>query len=68
MTSEENVEYASMFTDIQTYYQEASCQFITGVLDIESADWDNYLQVMHDMGLARCTEIRQAALDRYLAR
>lgn len=69
LTSDESVELASMYADIQTYYQEASCQFITGVLDIENdADWENYVNVIEGMGIERCVEIRQAALDRYLAR
>lgn len=68
MTSDESTELASMYTDIQTYYKEASCQFITGVLDIDSDDWNNYVEVIKGMGIDRCVEIEQAALDRYLVR
>ncbi len=69
LTNEESVERASMYTDIQTFYQEASCQFITGVLDISSdEDWEYYISTIEGMGLDRCVEITQAALDRYYAR
>lgn len=68
MTQEESKEYASLYTDIQTYYREASCQFITGVLDIDGTDWDAYLNVIDGMGIDRCVELKQAALDRYLER
>ena len=68
MTQEESKEYASLYTDIQTYYREASCQFITGVLDIDGTDWDDYLNVIDGMGIDRCVELKQAALDRYLER
>lgn len=69
LTSEENVEFASHNTDINTYVQEASSQFISGVLDIDGgADWDNYMKTIEDMGYKRCVELQQAALDRYLQR
>ena len=41
---------------------------ITGVLDIDSDDWDNYVEVIKGMEIDRCVEIEQAALDRYLVR
>lgn len=67
MTAEESQERANMYTDIQSYVLEASTQFITGVKDINT-EWDGYISTINGMGLERCVEITQAALDRYLAR
>ncbi|MCF0128122.1 MAG: extracellular solute-binding protein [Pseudobutyrivibrio sp.] len=68
LTSEENQELASYYTDIQTYFLEASSQFISGVLDVDGADWDTYMQNLKSMNVDRCVEIKQAGLDRYLSR
>ena len=68
LTREENVEFASSYTDIQTYVKEASNQFISGVLDVSGADWDEYIKTLEGMNLARCVELKQAGLDRYLER
>lgn len=68
MTNEENREFASLYTsNIQTYAAEKITQFITGVNDINT-EWDNYVSTIKDLGIDRCIEIKQAALDRYLAR
>lgn len=67
-TSEESKELAFIYTDIQTYVNECSNKFITGVLDINGADWDNYKANVESMNIARCIEIKQAALDRYKVR
>lgn len=69
LTSEENVEFTSHNANISTYFKEASNQFISGVRDIENDDdWNDYISTIEDMGLERCIELKQAALERYLAR
>lgn len=67
MTSEENQEYASIFTNITTYSKEKITQFITGIADINT-EWDGFVSTINDLGIERCIELRQAALDRYLNR
>lgn len=67
MTSEENQEYASIFTNITTYSREKITQFITGIGDINT-EWDGFVSTINDLGIERCIELRQAALDRYLNR
>ena len=67
MTSEENQEYASLYTDISTYTKENMSKFITGVRDINS-EWDDYVDTIQNLGIDRCIEITQTALDRYMAR
>lgn len=67
MTSDENREYASIYSNIQTYSNERVTQFITGVHDINT-EWEDYVNTINDFGIDRCIEIRQSALDRYLQR
>ena len=38
-----------------------------GELNFED-DWDDFVQELKDMGLERCVELKQAALDRYYER
>lgn len=67
-TSDESKELASIYTDIQTYVNECTNKFITGVLDINGSEWDTYLSNVQSMNIARCIEIKQAALERYKVR
>jgi len=66
-TSEEGAEYSKIFSDIETYVAEYTVNCIMGVNDIEST-WDDYVSMMNQMGLAKATEIQQAALTRFLSR
>ena len=66
-TSDESRERAKLVAEINTYMQEKTVAFITGVSDIDS-EWDSYIQTLNDLGLARAIEITQAALDRFNAR
>ena len=65
MTAEEGNEYNTIFVDIETYVQEMSVQFIMGTMDIES-NWDTYVSTIESMNIARCIEIKQASVARYL--
>ncbi len=66
MTSDENSEYASMYSDIETFVQEANAQFIMGQKSLD--EYDDYRQSLVDMGIEDCIALQQAALDRYYAR
>ena len=63
-TSEEAKELGEIVNNINTFISERTTQFITGVMDINT-EWDNYIQTINDMNLARAIEINQAALDRF---
>ena len=65
-TSEEGTEFASLYTDIETYVQECNVKFIMGQMSLD--DYDSYRDTLTQMGIDRCIELRQAALDRYNAR
>jgi putative aldouronate transport system substrate-binding protein len=66
MTSDEGTESASIYTDIETYVQECNVKFIMGQMSLD--DYDSYRDTLRSMGIERCIEIRQAALDRYNSR
>ena len=66
MTTEESEEYNSMAGDIITFAQENFLRYITGEKPI--SELGDFVSTCEEMGLARCTEIQQAALDRYYQR
>ena len=66
-TSDESKELASITSDITTYVNESTTQFITGVLDINT-QWDEYVANIEGLNIARAVELKQAALDRFNAR
>lgn len=63
-TAAESDEYASTIGDIETRADEQIVRFVIGELNFES-DWDDFVQELKDMGLERCVELKQDALDRY---
>ena len=66
MTTEEGTEYASKYTDIETYVQECNVKFIMGQMSLD--DYDSYRETLKSMGIERCIELQQAAYDRYSSR
>lgn len=66
MTAEEGEDYMDTYSDIETYLNERILRIITGVDSIDT--WDSVLAEIESMGIQDCIAIKQAALDRYLAR
>jgi len=66
MTAAEGQEYALIFSECQTYILEKVTSFIIGSSPMD--EWDEFLQQLENMNLDRCTEIKQASLDRYFGR
>ena len=62
-TKEEARERATLVTDIKSYVEQMTTQFITGEADLES-DWDTYVKTLENMKLSRWVEIDQTAYDR----
>ena len=56
---------ASLWSEIQTYTDEAVLQFITGARPI--TDFDDFVAQVKNMGIAELVEIEQAATDLYFA-
>ena len=66
-TADEATEVSSISTNIDTYVSESFVSFVDGTLSLDK-DWDSYVSHINDMDLAKLTELRQAALDRYYKR
>ncbi|WP_168119514.1 extracellular solute-binding protein [Paenibacillus sp. HB172176] len=56
-------EFNFLQINITNYIEENALQFITGQKSL-SADWDNYLQGLRDLKIARYIEIMQDAYDK----
>ena len=65
LTSDENVEASSLYSDILTYVATSVLQFINGDLDInDDTVWLNYVSTVESMNLSDLTSIVQTAYDR----
>ena len=62
LTVDEQEEYVSYSTDLETYAEETVLQFITGQKSLD--EYDEFVETLHDMGLTRMTEIYQEVYDR----
>lgn len=66
MTEDESAEYANLYGDIQTIVLEYTCGLIMGERSL--SEYDKFVQDLNNLGIGRCIEIQQAALNRYNAR
>jgi putative aldouronate transport system substrate-binding protein len=66
MSVEETEEFNSIYSDISTYLDENAARFIIGDLPLSS--FDSFRSDLEAMGIDRCIELEQAALDRYLTK
>lgn len=64
MTTKEQEEYNSIYSDIDTYMDETISKFVVGDLSLDQ--FDSFVQQLKDMGIEDCVAIEQAAYDRYL--
>ena len=68
-TTEEADELDEIALNLPTFVEENYAAFLTGSKDIgDDAVWQQYLSDLESYNLSRILEIRQACLDRYLAR
>lgn len=65
-TADEATEFATLFSDINTYVTEHTIKMIVG--DLPLSDYDKMIESIKSMGIDRCIELRQAAVTRYYAR
>jgi len=66
LTAEEGEDYASPYSDIETYINENIPLFIRGDRSLD--EWDDFVATLYQFGLQDCIDIYQAAFDRYNAR
>lgn len=63
LTAEEGSEFEKLYTGLKEYVQTQTVRFITGQISLD-AEWDNYLQTITNMGIERCLQIKNDAMDR----
>lgn len=68
MTSEESETFNRVYSDIATHVSEGVLSFITCSVPLNDETWEDFTKGIKDMGIDQCTELKQAALDRYLER
>lgn len=66
MTTEESEAYNALYADIRTTVEENLANFATGVRPMD--EWDSFVQEIQDLGIDKCIEYKQAAVDRYYSR
>lgn len=62
---EEKAEYASIFSDIQTFTEEAVAKYIIGDYSFDSYDTE-FVGKLESMNIQRCIDLYQQAYDRYM--
>ena len=65
-TAEETDELNRIMTDINTYREEMTYKFITGQESLDN--FDAFVEQIKSQGIEDAIQIKQDALDRYLAR
>lgn len=65
-TPDESDELNQIMSEVNTYQSEMFWKFIFGAEDLNG--FDDYVNVIKDMGIDRAVEIQQSALDRFNAR
>ena len=68
MTVQESEEFNRTYSDISTNVSENVLAFITGSRPLNDETWNEFVSGIEGMGIEKCVEIKQAALDRYLSR
>ena len=68
MTTQESEEFNRTYSDISTNVSENVLAFITGSRPLTDESWNEFVSGIEGMGIEKCVEIKQAALDRYLNR
>lgn len=58
--------YNEKWPDINTYITQMTAKFISGELEINDANWNNYLAELNKMGLGEVLEAYTAAYERYI--
>lgn len=66
-TEEEANEYATIMNDCSTFMRQQSTKIIMGEVDLDEG-FEVLGNTLKGMGIDRAAELRQVALDRYLAR
>ena len=66
LDTDEGDVYNEKWPDINTYIGQMTAKFISGELEINDTNWNNYLSELKKMGLDEVIEVYTAAYERYL--
>jgi len=66
LSAADSGEFSSLYADIETYVAETVPKFIIG--DLSMDDFDDFQAMLKTMGIDRCIELKQDALDDYNSR
>lgn len=61
LSTEANEELSMLLVDIETYASECVTKFIIGDMSLDK--WDEFVSTMESLGIHRCIEIYQEAID-----
>jgi len=62
-TAEEAATYSKVYANIDTYMSQNIPKFITGSLDVNGTDWDNYVKMLNKYSPQKVTAIYQRIFD-----
>ena len=63
LTAEDGSEFSALYSDIETYINETVPKLIMGSISMDK--YDDFVNQIKTMGIDRCIELKQAALDDY---
>ena len=67
LTADEIETYASHSTEYETFCDETRSLFVTGEKELNEQTWQEYIDVMYELGIQENIDLKQAAYDRYMA-
>ncbi|MCR4676022.1 MAG: hypothetical protein K5634_02190 [Sphaerochaetaceae bacterium] len=62
-TSDEAATYSKVYSNVDTYMSQNIPKFITGDLDVNGKDWDNYCKMLNKYSPNKITNIYQRIFD-----
>ncbi len=67
MTTDESETVSTYMEDIRSYVTEMTNRFIVGDETLNDETWSEYLETLDALGLQEVLDVKQTALDRYIA-
>lgn len=66
LTPEEQEEVTDIKSELETYVVENEAAFITGNIELNDENWNEYVSTLENLGVRRFEEIHQDAYDRWV--
>ena len=64
-SDEDAAQIANLMTDIETYVNTATAQFINGTAKLDDASWDDYIKTIEQMGIDEVLSLKQEGYERW---